>query len=644
MLYQRGGARGFWVNRIKRILLPLVVGWVVVFPAIGVVWLWGLTKTFGGTMPPAPADLPPPPPAAFPLTHLWFLYYLLVLYAVVVSCRAIVAALDRKGSLRRIADTTVRGLVRSGAAAVVLPLPLTAALYFRDQWFAFFGIPTPDQSFIPQLASLVGYGTAVGFGWLVHRQIELFQVWSRQWALHLAGAAAATVACLSMTGLTPSWAPAAAGGQKLAYAFCYGIAIWCWSFALLGLATRFLSRPRAAVRYVSDASYWIYIVHLPVVVAMQVAVGHLPWHWSVKFPVILAASLAVLIGSYRYLVRSTLIGQMLNGRRYPRAVSSAGTGSPDSPSSSGGAPASDPLARSAAGETDSLATLAGVHKRYGKTVALAGLDLDLGRGELLAVLGPNGAGKSTAISLWLGLLEPDAGQVRLLGRPPDEVESRRHVGVMMQEVGLTPELRVRELIELTASYYAEPWTTQQTLERTRIEALADRPYSKLSAGQKRQVQFALAICGRPPVLFLDEPTVGLDVEARETMWRTIREMVAQGCSIVLTTHYLEEAEALADRVAVVAGGRLIAAGTVDEIRSVVSRKQISCSTTLTADEVRAWPQVVAVDSRNRKLQLTVLDAETVLRRLLASDMSVRDVEVRQAGLAEAFVELTKEAA
>jgi ABC-2 type transport system ATP-binding protein len=128
------------------------------------------------------------------------------------------------------------------------------------------------------------------------------------------------------------------------------------------------------------------------------------------------------------------------------------------------------------------------------------------------------------------------------------------------------------------------------------------------------------------------------------MWRTIREMVAHGCSIVLTTHYLEEAEALTDRVAVMAGGRLVAAGTVEEIRSVVSRKHISCSTTLTPEEVSAWPQVVAVHSRNQRLQLTVLDAEVVLRRLLASDTSVRDLEVRQAGLAEAFVELTKEAA
>ena len=291
-----------------------------------------------------------------------------------------------------------------------------------------------------------------------------------------------------------------------------------------------------------------------------------------------------------------------------------------------------------------LAALHGVHKRYGKTVALAGLDLDVRRGELLAVLGPNGAGKSTAISLWLGLLEPDAGTVQLLGGSPLDVESRRHVGVMMQEVGLTPELRVRELIELTASYYPDPLSAQQTLELTRIESLADRPYAKLSAGQKRQVQFALAICGRPPLLFLDEPTVGLDVEARETMWRTIRTMIAQGCSIVLTTHYLEEAEALADRVAVLANGRLIACGSVAEIRSVVSRKHISCSSDVSVDEVRDWPDVVAVTRDTNRLQITAVDAEGVVRRLLAADDRVRDLEVRQADLAEAFSELTKEAA
>ena len=291
-----------------------------------------------------------------------------------------------------------------------------------------------------------------------------------------------------------------------------------------------------------------------------------------------------------------------------------------------------------------VARLEGVHKRYGKTLALDGLDLDVRRGELLAVLGPNGAGKSTAIALWLGLLEPDAGTVRLLDRSPLDVDIRRHVGLMLQDVGLPLELRVRELIALTASYYPAPLTTEETLALTRTEALADRPYGKLSAGQKRQAQFALAVCGRPPLLFLDEPTVGLDLEARETMWRTIRAMVAQGCSIVLTTHYLEEAETLADRVAVLAAGRLIATGTVADIRSLVSRKQISCSTALSADEVRSWPDVLAVTRDTGRLRITVVDAEDVLRRLLAADAGVRDIEVRQAGLAEAFTELTKEAA
>jgi ABC-2 type transport system ATP-binding protein len=216
--------------------------------------------------------------------------------------------------------------------------------------------------------------------------------------------------------------------------------------------------------------------------------------------------------------------------------------------------------------------------------------------------------------------------------------------VMMQEVGLTPELRVRELVDLTASYYPNPLPTEQTLALTRISVLANRPYAKLSGGQKRQVQFALAICGRPPVLFLDEPTVGLDVEAREAMWRTIRQMIAEGCSIVLTTHYLEEAEALADRVAVLANGRLIASGTVPEIRSIVSRKQIVCTSTLAADDVRGWPQVISATRETHRLQITATDAEDVLRRLLAADADVRDLEVRQAGLAEAFADLTKEAA
>jgi peptidoglycan/LPS O-acetylase OafA/YrhL len=318
-LVQRGGAPAFWTNRFKRILLPLIAGWIVVFPAIAVVWIWGLTKTFGSTLPPPPAEMPPSPPGAFPLTHLWFLYYLLVLYAAVLLGRAIVLALDRNGSIRRATDSMVRGLVQTGAAAVVVALPATLGLYFRADWIAWFGIPTPDRSVIPELASLAAYGTALAIGWLIHRQVDLLAAWARQWPFHLTGALTGTVACLWMTGVTPTLAPAAPGGEKLAVAFCYSVAIWCWSFALLGLATRFLSHANSSIRYAADASYWIYIVHLPVVVALQVAVGHLPWDWTIKFPLILIASLVVLFASYRYLVRSTFIGQMLNGRRYPRA-------------------------------------------------------------------------------------------------------------------------------------------------------------------------------------------------------------------------------------------------------------------------------------------------------------------------------------
>jgi ABC-type multidrug transport system ATPase subunit len=306
-------------------------------------------------------------------------------------------------------------------------------------------------------------------------------------------------------------------------------------------------------------------------------------------------------------------------------------------------PAAVPSAVAATG-SDVLAELDRVHKVYGKTVALKGLSLDVRRGELLAVLGPNGAGKSTAISLWLGLTQPTHGEVRLFGGSALEVASRREVGVMMQEVALPATMRARDLVDLTSSYYQSPFSVRETLELTRTTELADRPCGKLSAGQKRQVQFALAICGRPRLLFLDEPTVGLDVQAREAMWSTIRELIVQRCSIVLTTHYLEEAESLATRVAVLARGELIASGTVDEVRSIVSRKRITCATTLHPEQVRAWPGVVEATGATQRLQIVTADAEGVVRRLLAADHGLRNLEVRQAGLAEAFTELTKEAA
>lgn len=292
--------------------------------------------------------------------------------------------------------------------------------------------------------------------------------------------------------------------------------------------------------------------------------------------------------------------------------------------------------------SDCVAGLAGVSKKFGKAIALDGLDLEVRRGELLAVLGPNGAGKSTAISIMLGLRSPDQGFVQMFGESPRRVEARRQVGVMMQEVSLAPELRVREQIDLAASYYPDPLTVDAVLEMTHTSALRDRPYGKLSTGQKRQAQFAVAVCGRPKLLFLDEPTVGLDIQAREMMWGVLRRLVEQGASIVLTTHYLEEAEALADRVAVLARGRLIACGTVSQIRGHIVQKHITCSTTLAVEEVERWPGVEGVSCSQLKMHINANNAEDVVRRLLAADEALEGLEVRRAGLSEAFAELTQE--
>jgi len=291
---------------------------------------------------------------------------------------------------------------------------------------------------------------------------------------------------------------------------------------------------------------------------------------------------------------------------------------------------------------NTLASLSGVRKRFGKVQALDGFDLEVKRGELLAVLGPNGAGKSTAISLLLGLQTADEGSAELFGHAPQEIDGRRRIGVMMQEVALASAMRPRELLAQVASYYPIPYDVDAVIARLSLQGLLKRPYGKLSGGQKRQVQFALAICGRPELLFLDEPTVGLDVQAREALWKVIRELLHEGCSIVLTTHYLEEAEALANRVVVMARGRLVTSGSVDEIRANVSHKQVSCVTRLNADTVRDWPEVLRLDMERDRMQITTRGAEAVLVRLFREDPALSDVEVKRAGLAEAFTELTNE--
>ena len=292
---------------------------------------------------------------------------------------------------------------------------------------------------------------------------------------------------------------------------------------------------------------------------------------------------------------------------------------------------------------DPIARLDGAVKRYGSLTALDGADLRLQRGELLALLGPNGAGKTTAIGLLLGLIRADAGTVELFGQDPQRIEARRRIGVMLQNAELPPTLRVGELLRLTASYYPAPRPLAETAELAGVADLLRRPYAKLSGGQQRRVQFALALCGRPELLFLDEPTVGMDIEARQKLWAAIRQLLAEGCSVLLTTHYLEEAEALADRVCVMSRGRMIHEGTVDQLRARVALKRIRCLSALSTDTVRGWPEVSEVRQENERLHITAADAETVVRRLLDADPQLRELEVQRAGLAEAFTELTRDA-
>jgi ABC-2 type transport system ATP-binding protein len=291
-----------------------------------------------------------------------------------------------------------------------------------------------------------------------------------------------------------------------------------------------------------------------------------------------------------------------------------------------------------------VASLARATRRYGAAVALDGVDLALRPGELLALLGPNGAGKTTAVSLLLGLQKPDAGEARLFGLDPQRLEARRRIGVMLQEAALQANLRVGELIRLTMGYYPRPRRLADIAKLAGVGDLLLRRYGKLSGGQKRRVQFALAICGDPEILCLDEPTVGLDLDARIGMWKTLRELVARGCSIVLTTHYLEEAEALADRVAVLAHGRVVAAGSVDEIRARVAQRRIRCISGLQPDVVRGWPETDRAIQDGDRMEIVTTRAESVLRRLLAADSGLRELEVQRAGLAEAFVEITREEA
>jgi ABC-2 type transport system ATP-binding protein len=289
-----------------------------------------------------------------------------------------------------------------------------------------------------------------------------------------------------------------------------------------------------------------------------------------------------------------------------------------------------------------IARLKGVSKRYGAVKALDGLDLTVHRGQVLALLGPNGAGKTTSVSLLLGLTQPDAGTVELFGMDPASRGVRARCGAMLQVSRLPEPITVREHIQLFSSYYPRPLPIEETLGLAGLSELADRRYGKLSGGQQQRLKFALALCGDPEVLFLDEPTVALDVETRREFWDVIRARVAKGTTVLLTTHYLEEADALADRIVVIDQGRLAASGSPAEIKARTSGRRIRCVTRLSPEIVARFPHVQEVSRQGAALEILASRAEPVVKELLAQDPTLSDLEVSGVGLEQAFLALTRQ--
>ncbi len=293
-----------------------------------------------------------------------------------------------------------------------------------------------------------------------------------------------------------------------------------------------------------------------------------------------------------------------------------------------------------AGRAEGIAVLAKVSKLYGGVPALDGLSFALHPGEIVALLGPNGAGKTTAIRILLGLTKQTGGEASLFGRDPRDRAARMRAGAMLQ-VGRMPEsLRVREHIELFRGYYPHPLPLAEILRIAGLASVENKLFGELSGGQKQRVLFALALAGDPDLLFLDEPTLGMDIEARRALWAEVRALAARGKTVLLTTHYLEEAEALASRVLLLKQGRLLAEGTPAELRTRAGASRICCRTTLPEARLRALPGVAAAQHDGERWTLTTDTPEPALRLLFLEDANLAQVEVAPMPFEEAFLALT----
>jgi len=326
MLLERRGVRAFVKDRLKRIALPLFLFGPVIFALIGVGFVLGALAhgTHFLTLLLAQQQNAQPPGATrganIDLAHLWFLYYLLIFYALALPIRALVHAIGARQSVAGVCDRAVAWVIRGWWTPVVLGLPIALYLFLHRTWTEWLGLPAPG-SLVPDTTALIGYGIPFALGWLLQRQPPLLLQAHKQWGTYLVAAGALTVLCLSIIGLTPHWTgPTLFGRDRLLYAMAYSIGIWCWVFGFVGAAQRFLSHGSVATRYLADASYWIYLMHMSSIVFFLTLMRPYHWHWSIKLIVMVGGSMPILLVSYHFLVRFTWIGAILNGRRRPRPL------------------------------------------------------------------------------------------------------------------------------------------------------------------------------------------------------------------------------------------------------------------------------------------------------------------------------------
>jgi ABC-2 type transport system ATP-binding protein len=294
---------------------------------------------------------------------------------------------------------------------------------------------------------------------------------------------------------------------------------------------------------------------------------------------------------------------------------------------------------------DGRIELKGLSKSFrssqGPVHAVREIDVSIGRGETVALLGPNGAGKSTTIDMLLGLTKPDGGTVSLFGMPPTAAVDAGAIGAMLQTGSLIRDLSVRELVTVMASLYPNPLGVDEVLDLTGIVEFAGRRTQKLSGGETQRARFAIALVSNPELLVLDEPTVAMDVEGRHAFWGAMREFAAGGKTVVFATHYLEEADEYADRVVLMAHGRIVADGPPTEIKAMVGSRRIRATLPgADLEELAKLSGVTGADARGESVVLACSDSDAAIRALLARYPEARDIEISGAGLEEAFLQLT----